>query len=47
MSSSVLFTPYQLADLTLSNKIVMAPMTRSRADNAGAVPNALMAEYLA
>ena len=47
MSSSVLFTPYQLADLTLNNKIVMAPMTRSRADNPGAVPNALMATYYA
>lgn len=47
MSTNVLFTPYQLADLTLNNKMVMAPMTRSRADNAGAVPNALMAEYYA
>lgn len=47
MSTNVLFTPYQLADLTLNNKMVMAPMTRSRADNAGAIPNALMAEYYA
>ncbi|MBS4043800.1 MAG: alkene reductase, partial [Chitinophagaceae bacterium] len=47
MNSSVLFTPYQLAGMELSNKMVMAPMTRSRADNAGAVPNQLMATYYA
>lgn len=40
-----LFEPAQLGNLTLSNHIVMAPMTRSRAiDN---VPNALMAAYYA
>ena len=38
-----LYKDYQLKDLTLSNRIVMAPMTRSRAiDN---IPNDLMAEY--
>ncbi|QCK15389.1 alkene reductase [Mangrovivirga cuniculi] len=31
--------------LDLSNRIVMAPMTRSRADNDGNVPTDLMAEY--
>lgn len=45
MNRSVLFTPYQMAGLELSNKMVMAPMTRSRADNAGGVPNQLMATY--
>lgn len=39
-----LFTPLELGDLHLRNRIVMAPMTRSRAD-AGAMPNALMVEY--
>jgi 2,4-dienoyl-CoA reductase-like NADH-dependent reductase (Old Yellow Enzyme family) len=39
-----LFDPLQLGELTLPNRIVMAPLTRCRAD-AGRVPNALMAEY--
>jgi 2,4-dienoyl-CoA reductase-like NADH-dependent reductase (Old Yellow Enzyme family) len=39
-----LFDPLKLGDLTLPNRIIMAPLTRSRAD-AGRVPNALMAEY--
>jgi N-ethylmaleimide reductase len=38
-----LFAPYQLGPLTLQNRVVMAPMTRSRA--IGNIPNALMAEY--
>lgn len=38
-----LFTPTTLANLSLSNRIVMAPMTRARAtDN---VPNELMTKY--
>jgi N-ethylmaleimide reductase len=41
--SNKLFSPAQLGSLTLSNHIVMAPMTRSRA--LGNVPNELMAEY--
>lgn len=43
---SPLFTPYSLGDLPLSNRIVMAPLTRSRA-GAGCVPTPLMAEYYA
>ncbi len=39
-----LFEPLQLGDLRLANRIVMAPMTRNRADADG-VPNALMAEH--
>lgn len=35
-----LLTPYNLNDLPLKNRIVMAPMTRSRADNSGNVPTA-------
>ncbi|MFH1811230.1 MAG: alkene reductase [Pseudomonadota bacterium] len=45
MSTEKLFSSTQLGRLTLSNRTVMAPMTRSRAD--GNTPNALMAEYYA
>jgi len=38
-----LFDPYTVGDLRLTNRIVMAPMTRSRAINN--VPNELMAQY--
>ena len=39
-----LFDPIQIGDLQLANRIIMAPLTRCRADE-GRVPNALMAEY--
>ncbi|WP_342247125.1 alkene reductase [Pseudomonas sp. OTU5201] len=39
-----LFDPIKIGDLELSNRIIMAPLTRCRADE-GRVPNALMAEY--
>ena len=42
----MLFTPYRLGDLELPNRIVMPPMTRSRAAS-GNVPTTLMAEYYA
>ncbi len=41
---TTLFEPLYLGDLVLPNRIVMAPLTRSRAGVAR-VPNALMAEY--
>jgi len=41
---SILFEPVRLGELQLANRIVMAPMTRSRAD-ARAVPGAEMVEY--
>ncbi|GAB3304730.1 alkene reductase [Hymenobacter humi] len=41
--SNKAFEPAKLGSLTLTNHIVMAPMTRSRA--LGNVPNELMAEY--
>ena len=44
MSNSVLFQPFALHDLTLPNRIVLAPMTRSRAGIAR-LPNTLIAEY--
>lgn len=43
----VLISPYTLGDLKLKNRIVMAPLTRTRAENQGKVPNELMAEYYA
>ncbi|CAI8851236.1 MULTISPECIES: alkene reductase [Pseudomonas] len=41
---TTLFDPITLGDLKLPNRIIMAPLTRCRADE-GRVPNALMAEY--
>jgi N-ethylmaleimide reductase len=38
------FLPYELGDLTLANRTVMAPMTRSRAVD-GNVPNPMAATY--
>ncbi|MBB3219381.1 alkene reductase [Pseudoduganella umbonata] len=44
---TTLFDPITIGDLTLKNRIVMAPLTRARAVGPGRVPNALMAEYYA
>jgi 2,4-dienoyl-CoA reductase-like NADH-dependent reductase (Old Yellow Enzyme family) len=41
-----LFDPLQIGDLTLSNRVIMAPLTRQRAGEIR-VPNALMAKYYA
>jgi 2,4-dienoyl-CoA reductase-like NADH-dependent reductase (Old Yellow Enzyme family) len=41
-----LFDPLQIGDLTLANRIIMAPLTRQRAGDIR-VPNALMAKYYA
>nr|WP_314878012.1 alkene reductase [uncultured Pseudomonas sp.] len=41
---TTLFDPLLLGDLQLPNRIIMAPLTRCRADE-GRVPNALMTEY--
>jgi 2,4-dienoyl-CoA reductase-like NADH-dependent reductase (Old Yellow Enzyme family) len=41
-----LFDPIKIGDLELPNRIIMAPLTRCRADE-GRVPNAMMAEYYA
>lgn len=43
--NDVLFSPYQLGNLQLQNRTVMAPMTRSRA--LGNVPQPIMATYYA
>ena len=39
-----LFDPLQLGDLSLPNRIIMAPLTRCRAEP-GRIPGALMVEY--
>jgi len=41
-----LFNPLQLGDMTIANRILMAPLTRCRAD-ADHIPSALMTEYYA
>ncbi|MGV2479874.1 UNVERIFIED_CONTAM: alkene reductase, partial [Salmonella enterica subsp. enterica serovar Weltevreden] len=41
---TILFTPLTLGPLTLPNRIVMAPLTRNRAQ-AGNVPGPLTVEY--
>jgi N-ethylmaleimide reductase len=46
-STQALLATYSLGDLQLKNRIVMAPLTRTRAQNQGKVPNELMAEYYA
>ncbi len=45
MKGTMIFTSYALGGQTLKSRIVMAPMTRSRAINN--IPNALIAEFYA
>jgi len=45
--SEALFTPYTFSNLTLKNRFVMAPMTRSRAQQPGNIPTDLNATYYA
>lgn len=40
-----IFSPHALGDLKLTNRIAMAPMTRSRTSQPGDVPNETMATY--
>ena len=42
-----LFEPLAVGDLVLPNRVIMAPLTRLRADLPGHIPNALMTEYYA
>lgn len=46
MTVTTLFSTYDLGGITLSNRIVMAPLTRNRA-GAGLVPSEFAAEYYA
>lgn len=45
-NASLLLTPFDLRGLSLKNRVVMAPMTRSRAGTER-LPNSLMGEYYA
>src|SRR5712671_600403 len=45
--TEMLFQPYKLGPLTLPHRIVMAPLTRSRARQPGNVPTSLNACYYA
>ncbi|EOZ92408.1 Flavoprotein NADH-dependent oxidoreductase [Indibacter alkaliphilus LW1] len=45
MSKQPLLQSLNLGDLLLNNRVVMAPMTRSRADNPENAPTAIHAEY--
>jgi 2,4-dienoyl-CoA reductase-like NADH-dependent reductase (Old Yellow Enzyme family) len=42
-----LFDPIKIGDLSLPNRIVMAPLTRNRSTMPGRVPNGLMRDYYA
>ncbi|QLG89490.1 alkene reductase [Chitinibacter bivalviorum] len=44
---SLLFNPLNMRHLRLPNRVVMAPMTRSRTTQPGDIPNAMMATYYA
>lgn len=47
MSSSSLFDPVRLGDLSLENRIFLPPLTRCRSTQPGDITNTLMAEYYA
>ncbi|WP_020606446.1 alkene reductase [Spirosoma spitsbergense] len=47
MPTQNVLSPYTLSGLTLKNRMVMAPMTRSRSNNEGNVATTLTAEYYA
>ncbi len=42
-----LFDPIQIGDLKLSNRIIMAPLTRCRTEDDRRIPSVLMAQYYA
>jgi N-ethylmaleimide reductase len=44
---SILLEPVQIGDFKLRNRVVMAPLTRNRADMPGRIPNEMMAQYYA
>jgi len=46
-ATTTLFTPAKVGRYTLANRLIMAPMTRSRADVATGVPSDLMPVYYA
>ena len=46
-ATATLFNPVKVGRYTLANRLIMAPMTRSRADNASGVPTDLVPVYYA
>lgn len=44
-SVPALFTPFRIGDIAVSNRVVMAPLTRNRATHGNDAPNALNVEY--
>ena len=46
MTDKTLFSSYQLGNIELNNRIVMAPLTRNRAGK-GLVPSEFAADYYA
>src|SRR5277367_1801816 len=40
-----LFSPVQIGAISLQHRVVMAPLTRSRSEQPGDIPGALMLEY--
>ena len=47
MKKQNLFSPLQVGPFTLAHRVVMAPLTRMRADKASFAPRPLNAEYYA
>ncbi len=45
MKNALLLEPYRLGNISLSNKVVMAPMTRTRASSPGDVPTDVNVKY--
>jgi N-ethylmaleimide reductase len=45
IATQKLFTPVQVGPLSLSHRVVMAPLTRSRSQQPGDIPGDLMVEY--
>ncbi len=44
-TKKTLFSPLQIGSITLGHRVVMAPLTRSRAQQPGDIPSDLMREY--
>src|SRR5580704_15260242 len=45
LRSRTYFTPVQLGSLNLKHRVVMAPLTRSRAEQPGGIPGDMMVRY--
>lgn len=45
MTERTLFSPWRLGGIDLANRVVMAPMTRNRADRAGVLPDSAITYY--